>query len=443
MVTCATTHSNSTSRWGERAARGGGCSYCLAAVFSFLFACFLACSFGLAAAWANEEPSPTLSGDDAGEWSSALVSDEGVENAALSGTDASGATSTGLVAGTPASTNKKEASAESDVAGNVTSLQALFVSKNRFSVKWAGGNKGNKFEVQIREALTTNVTWNKATTTTNHRATVKKNGSQPLKEGSYYLIRVRAVAKSGEGPWSKILLVRAKAPVSSRIYAHKGSFNKASEAHTFKSYDRAIKEGSKNLELDVVLSKDGSLYVSHDLDTKATTGKNLRFSKLTNKQINNLKTKSGEKIHTLEAVFKHYGNSLTYLVELKEGSKQIEAFSDFMTRCKPANVIVQSNNLKVLKVLSQRFPDIQTLFLSYTSKRVTAGISNDSVDIIAMKSSLASAKNVKRVQAVGKVASTFTLNRINDIKMMIKRNMDTYFTDHTGRAIMVEKTYRK
>ena len=50
--------------------------------------------------------------------------------------------------------------------------------------------------------------------------------------------------------------------LADHVYSHRGS--KGSNEHTFEAYDEAIKAGSHNIEQDVVVSRDGTLYVSHD-----------------------------------------------------------------------------------------------------------------------------------------------------------------------------------
>ena len=329
--------------------------------------------------------------------------------------------------------------------GSVDSFSAIYVAKSRFIVRWKGGSAGDKFEVQVRKALVSKKTWHKAAVTDKHRATIRKVGTKKVSADTYYLVRVRIVNDLGAGGWTVLLVHTPKegAAASTHVYSHRGSYSKMIDAHTFKAYDRAIKQGSVNLEQDVVLSKNGTLYVSHDLTTKAITGKKQRYSNLTNKQINRLRKKNGERVHTLASVYKRYGDDITYIVELKEGSKQIKAFSRFVKRYHPKNIVVQASNLKVLNAIEKAFPNIQKLCITYTKKEMLKAMDDDTVDIIAMRIKLATPTNVRAVQRADKVASVFTVNAQPAIKRMIQRGVDTYFTRCTARALTLEGLYRK
>ncbi|MEO1781207.1 glycerophosphodiester phosphodiesterase family protein [Enterococcus diestrammenae] len=65
----------------------------------------------------------------------------------------------------------------------------------------------------------------------------------------------------------------------------------------------AIQYGSKYIEQDLVTSKQGTLYVSHDLSAKRLTGVDKQFSDMTDVEINVLKTIIGESILSLRDVF--------------------------------------------------------------------------------------------------------------------------------------------
>lgn len=63
-----------------------------------------------------------------------------------------------------------------------------------------------------------------------------------------------------------------EAAIASHVYSHRGSAGP--EEHSFKAYDAALEAGAKNVDLDIVISADGVLYVSHDLNAVTMTGYN-------------------------------------------------------------------------------------------------------------------------------------------------------------------------
>ena len=93
---------------------------------------------------------------------------------------------------------------------------------------------------------------------------------------------------------------------NTKIIAHRGASGYKME-HTFQAYDLA-KKSTPYIEQDAVLSKDNTLYVSHDLTPYRVTKTEKRpFRQLTDAEINRLKTRSTrsshtEHIHTLQSV---------------------------------------------------------------------------------------------------------------------------------------------
>lgn len=68
------------------------------------------------------------------------------------------------------------------------------------------------------------------------------------------------------------------------VYSHRGASGEEIE-HSIAAYDLALLYGSKYIEQDVVLSADGTLWISHDRNAKRITGMDARYSDLTDEQI--------------------------------------------------------------------------------------------------------------------------------------------------------------
>lgn len=226
----------------------------------------------------------------------------------------------------------------------------------------------------------------------------------------------------------------------SHVISHRGASAQAVE-HTFEAYDLAINQGSYYIEQDLVLSQDGTLYVSHDLNASRLTGHDGEYSQMSDSQINELKTSSGEKIHTLQSVFDRYKTNTFYVIELKEGS-QVDAFVNIVEKNGLEDfIIVQSNDESVIEQLEAKLPNIRKLLLVNKKSALESAV-HSSADIISIKKSLMNAANLEKVKNSGKIFNVYTLDTPEEIIQAIQLGVDSYFTDDTQNAIHYELEYR-
>lgn len=226
------------------------------------------------------------------------------------------------------------------------------------------------------------------------------------------------------------------------VYSHRGASGEEVE-HTFAAYDLAIKYGSKYIEQDIVTSKDGTLIVSHDLSAKRMTGVNKLYADMTDKEISKLKTKDGQSILKLQDVFDKYKNKIYYVIELKENSKQTNHFINIMKQNKLTNnIILQASEIEPLDKIAKTFPRIKRLLLVETQDELNKALTYENVDIVSAHKELMNADNVQRVHEAHKIFNAWTLNSDTEIKTAIHLSVDTYFTDFTAKAFVLERKYR-
>ena len=72
--------------------------------------------------------------------------------------------------------------------------------------------------------------------------------------------------------------------------------------------------------------------LSHDLSAKRITGVDKLFVDMTDDEISDLRTEDNEKILSLQDVFNRYGNTVNYVIELKENSNQTKLFEDLVKK---------------------------------------------------------------------------------------------------------------
>ncbi|RXA68268.1 glycerophosphodiester phosphodiesterase [Enterococcus casseliflavus] len=238
-------------------------------------------------------------------------------------------------------------------------------------------------------------------------------------------------------------LIRNTNAPSSRVYSHRGASGEEIE-HTIAAYDLAILYGSKYIEQDLVTSRDNTLYVSHDLSAKRITGLDKLFSDMSDDEISDLRTENNEKILSLQNVFDRYGDTVNYVIELKENSNQTKLFEDIVKKNNlEDNIVVQASEIKPLQDLNKSFPSMQKLLLVKNQNELEKAVTYDVVDIVAAEKSMMTEENVELVHGHKKLFNIWTINSTSEIKKAIDLGIDNYFTNFTAKALALENKYRK
>ena len=209
-------------------------------------------------------------------------------------------------------------------------------------------------------------------------------------------------------------------------------------------HDKAVEAGSKYIEADIVVSGDGTVYLAHDDYAQDMTGTNGYFSGMTDGQIDKLKTKSGSNVIKLKDLFERYGDSVTYIVDIKyTGSRNVDAFTIAVrTSGVEDNVIAASSFFDVLRPLDETFPDMTKLYVCPDQATFELALDKDYVDIISVPKNIMTADNLKAAHEHGKKFSAWTLNTEDEISSAIELGVDSYFTDDTALAVGLEKERR-
>ncbi|MDO1605926.1 glycerophosphodiester phosphodiesterase family protein [Lactobacillus sp. YT155] len=161
------------------------------------------------------------------------------------------------------------------------------------------------------------------------------------------------------------------------VVGHRGDPIKATE-ETFQSFDTAFNERTDYVELDVHLSKDNRLVVSHDDNLMRLTGKNLLVSQNDFNTISQLTVANGEHIHSLDEVLAKYQNNpqAKFLIETKrlkgDSSDTLEStISQVVQKYHMQDrVMFHSFSSKSIKALAKYFPNNQRIFISGSLKRI-------------------------------------------------------------------------
>lgn len=101
------------------------------------------------------------------------------------------------------------------------------------------------------------------------------------------------------------------------VIAHRGASGDAPE-NTMKAFELAALRGADGLELDIIMTHDKEIVVTHDENTRRITGHSLNIRREPLKNLRKLDFGQGEKIPTLDEVFGTFGHRFSLInVEIK------------------------------------------------------------------------------------------------------------------------------
>lgn len=227
-----------------------------------------------------------------------------------------------------------------------------------------------------------------------------------------------------------------------RVYSHRGASGEAIE-HTLAAYDLAVSYGSRYLELDLILSAEGTLYVSHDETPQRLTGETRPFSTLTDREIDALRTRDGQRLLRVAEVLTRYGEQVNYVLELKQGMPLVEPFIRLVRESGlEDHILVSAWEPEVLETLEAVFPDMKKFYLLRTQSQLLAALEDPCIDVISARKNLMTAENCRLVHRAGKEFNIWTIDSEQEIRSAIALGVDSYFTNDTKRALELEARYR-
>jgi glycerophosphoryl diester phosphodiesterase len=160
-------------------------------------------------------------------------------------------------------------------------------------------------------------------------------------------------------------------------FGHRGASHDA-PANTIASFELAVEAGADGVELDVMLSKDGTAVVIHDETVDSTTDGHGPVSSFTLAELKTLDAGSykgaqyaGARIPTLEEVFEAVGQRLLINIELKGMTARADGLEALVARLiakhgMDQRVIISSFNPIRLRRFRQAAPHIPIGFLHQT-----------------------------------------------------------------------------
>lgn len=161
------------------------------------------------------------------------------------------------------------------------------------------------------------------------------------------------------------------------VIGHRGDPIKAPE-ETFQSFDTAFKEGADYVELDLHVSKDNVLVISHDRNLERITGVPAIVSQQNWSYLSTLHQKNGESVHSLDELFAHYKDNpnAKFLIETKKTKKGNPKNMEDLIKTSvdkyhmQDRIMFHSFSAESLKKESEIMPEVPRIFIAGTIKRV-------------------------------------------------------------------------
>lgn len=232
------------------------------------------------------------------------------------------------------------------------------------------------------------------------------------------------------------------------IMAHRGDSADAPE-NTLPAFQKAIDTGADAAELDVQLTKDGTVIVLHDSSLKRTTGLNKNVWQVTYDQIKDLDNGSFydpiyqfTRIPTLDQVMKLCKGRLYLNIEIKrtghdngiiEKTLEIIAANHYEKDCD-----ITSFDYDTLKRIKAINPDIYTVYTTTVGGGALARLTD--VNAFSIEQNFVTAEFVQYMRSENKGIYVWTVDDSVTMNRMIDLNVDAIITDDVRLGRAMKKT---
>lgn len=211
--------------------------------------------------------------------------------------------------------------------------------------------------------------------------TLKENAivtvSKSAKVGNttwYYVASVGWFNSSSSIPYKDNENISFEKPL---VIGHRGDTDGGKlPEHSIASYTNAINNHADYIEMDLRMTKDNQIVVTHDNTVERTTDGTGKVSSFTLENLQKLKMSNGEHVLTLEEVFKEFGNNTKYYIETRLGDQNDLVMEEKLLKMiqeydLEKNIIIQSFNEESLREIHSLNKDIPLVQL-FNEKGMTS-----------------------------------------------------------------------
>lgn len=231
-------------------------------------------------------------------------------------------------------------------------------------------------------------------------------------------------------------------PWDVEVAGHRGDGYSAPE-NTVSSVKSGIQKGVDAVEIDVTLTKDDVLVLSHDLDLERMAGvpvtiKDATYDEVKDIDIGKLFDESyeGETLATLGEILDIANDANTRVIIDVKAETDEEIYASEITRLVEEHDMedlasVQSFNPTFLKLMRKENPDIdlgQILFL------FAGNLSGLDVDFYTVRETMLTKRFVKQARKQNRRIWVWTVNNTRNIKKVLSYDVDGIITDYPERV---------
>lgn len=225
------------------------------------------------------------------------------------------------------------------------------------------------------------------------------------------------------------------------IIAHRGATKQATE-NSMKAFEEAYQIGADGIELDIHLTQDGHLVVTHDENVKKYTGENIDVCRVSLAKIKSLNLKGGEKIPTLNEVLDAFAKKFSVInIEVKLSTpftngvekKLVELLRQFNLS---ENIYISSFNIFCLLRIKKQAPYLKTGYLIGKDNwfiQWNPCIRLCQVHTINVQNKWCRQERLKKYQQLGKDIWVWTVNDPQEMRLWIERGVSAIITDDADK----------
>ena len=221
------------------------------------------------------------------------------------------------------------------------------------------------------------------------------------------------------------------------VTAHRG-YSTAAPENTLPAFQLAIGHHSDRAELDVQMTKDGVVMVTHDTSLRRCTGRNANIYDLTFAQVRELDAGrwfsaryAGTQIPRLEDVLDLCKAKLQLNNEIKPNAAtpELEAETVRIIREKgfEKDCVITSQSYETLCKVKELDPEIETGYI--LALGVGTYYDLPAADFFSVESTFITSGMVQQIHLRGKTVSAWTVNRAEDARDLLSLGVDDVITD--------------
>ena len=221
------------------------------------------------------------------------------------------------------------------------------------------------------------------------------------------------------------------------VTAHRG-YSAAAPENTLPAFQLAIDHGCERAELDVQMTKDGIVMVTHDANLRRCAGRNENIYDLTYDEVRRLdagrwfgQKYTGTRIPTLEEVLDQCKGRIQLNIEIKPNAAtpdlEAETIRIIYEKGFEHDCVITSQSYDTLCKVNELAPEIQTGYI--LALGVGSYYDLPAADFFSVESTFITPGMVQQIHLRGKTISAWTVNRQEDASDLLSLGVDDIITD--------------